>query len=257
MTKIEKYTSSAENIAKDDSHGYDQTHRNGKPDYDCSALVCDVVQKAGIKVKDAGASYTGNMLKAFRKCGFEDVTNKVDVTTAKGMKRGDILLTVGKHTAIYCGSKKMVDARINEKGKTTGGKAGDQTGHEIEIHAYKDQGWTHVLRYTEPEQKSSGTDKTETKSKTSKTNEVKSYKASDYAKSKSDSLVGTYITTAKLNMRHGAGTDKQSMIVLPKGTKVTCYGYYTKAAGVKWLYVFAVLGKKQYTGFCSSTYLKK
>jgi hypothetical protein len=252
MSKIEKYTVFAEGIAKDDSHGYDQTHRNGKPDYDCSALVCEAVQRSGIKVKDAGASYTGNMLKAFKKCGFKDVTKEVTLSTAKGMKRGDILLAVGKHTAIFCGNKKMVDARINEKGTIKGGKAGDQTGHEIEIHNYINQGWTNVLRYEEPEQKSTGSAKTETKK-----TEVKSYKASEYAQHKSDLLVGTYTTTAKLNMRHGAGTDKQSMIVLPKGTKVTCYGYYSKSAGIKWLYVFAVIGKKQYTGFCSSNYLKK
>ena len=145
----------------------------------------------------------------------------------------------------------MVDARINEKGTVKGGKAGDQTGHEIEIHAYKNQGWTNVLRYEEPDQKKAETKKTETKA------EVKSYKANESAKSKNDALAGTYKTTANLNMRHGAGADKQSMVVLPKGTKVKCYGYYTQTAGVKWLYVVATIGSIQYTGFCSMAYLKK
>ena len=50
----------------------------------------------------------------------------------------------------------MVDARINEKGTTTGGKSGDQTGHEIEIHAYNNHPWANVLRYPESGGSSNG-----------------------------------------------------------------------------------------------------
>ena len=45
MSKIEKYTNFAENVAWDNSHGYDQINRNGNPDYDCSGLVCDAVER--------------------------------------------------------------------------------------------------------------------------------------------------------------------------------------------------------------------
>ena len=127
MSKVENYTSFAENVARDDTHGYDQRDRNGNPNYDCSGLVCDAVERAGIKVKEAGASYTGNMLSAFKKAGFKDITSQVTLSTGAGLKRGDVLLSVGHHTAIYCGGGKMVDARINEKGTTTGGKSGGQT----------------------------------------------------------------------------------------------------------------------------------
>lgn len=75
----------------------------------------------------------------------------------------------------------------------------------------------------------------------------------DSAKSKDSSLAGTYTTTANLNMRAGAGTGKQVLKVLPKGTKVRCYGYYTAVNGKKWLYVTA----DGQTGFCSQAYLKK
>lgn len=133
MGKIEAYTTFAKNIARDDSHGYDQIDRNGHPNYDCSSA-----------------------------------------------------------------------------------------------------------------------------SKEKKSTKVTScHKAKDAAKSKSESLAGTYTTTANLNMRHGAGTGKQVMVTLPKGTKVKCYGYFTKSAGVKWLYVEATVKSVKYTGFCLKKYLKK
>lgn len=149
MSKIENYTKYAEKIAKDDTHGYDQIDRMGNPNFDCSGLVITAVEKAGIKVKKAGATYTGNIKNAFKKCGFKDITSKITLSTGKGLKRGDILLSEGHHVAIYCGNGKMVDARINEKGTVTGGKSGDQTGHEIEIHAYKNRPWNCILRYEE------------------------------------------------------------------------------------------------------------
>lgn len=71
------------------------------------------------------------------------------------------------------------------------------------------------------------------------------------------SLSGTYVTTANLYMRDDAGVTKESLVVIPKGTKVKNYGYYSTSTGVKWLYVQVTLNGVQYTGFCSSRYLKK
>lgn len=74
------------------------------------------------------------------------------------------------------------------------------------------------------------------------------------------SLAGTYKVTASdyLYLRHGAGTNKESMAKLPNGTQVKNYGYYTMFNGVKWLYVQVKLTNGvTYTGFCSSAYLKK
>lgn len=83
-------------------------------------------------------------------------------------------------------------------------------------------------------------------------------KATDAAKSGPiSSLAGTYVTTANLNMRNGAGTGKSVMVTLPKGTKVQNYGYYTSYNGTKWLYVQVTYKNIKYTGFCSSEYLKK
>ncbi|MCC8107105.1 MAG: phage tail-type lysozyme domain-containing protein, partial [Clostridiales bacterium] len=81
--------------------------------------------------------------------------------------------------------------------------------------------------------------------------------ATDPAKSFTKSLAGTYRTTANLYMRNGAGQGKAAMVVLPKGTSVKNYGYYTAVSGVKWLYVQVTYNNIKYTGFCCGTYLKK
>ena len=59
------------------------------------------------------------------------------------------------------------------------------------------------------------------------------------------------------DIRNGAGTGKASLAVLPKGTKVANYGYYTLVGNIKWLYVQVTYKGVTYTGFCSSQYLKK
>lgn len=63
---------------------------------------------------------------------------------------------------------------------------------------------------------------------------------------------GAYTTTSSLNLRTGAGTKKSIITVIPKGTNVTCNGYYSKAKDQDWLFV--QYGK--YTGFVSKKYLK-
>jgi len=89
------------------------------------------------------------------------------------------------------------------------------------------------------------------------TSTVTEQTATDPAKSFNKSLVGTYKTTANLYMRNGTGQGKSAMVVLPKGTSVKNYGYYTSASGVKWLYVQITYNNVKYTGFCCGTYLKK
>ena len=81
--------------------------------------------------------------------------------------------------------------------------------------------------------------------------------AGAYADKFNKSLAGTYKTTANLYMRHGAGTNKKSMVLIPNGTKVNCYGYYSVFNGVKWLYIQVTIDGVQYTGFSSSAYLKR
>ncbi len=70
-------------------------------------------------------------------------------------------------------------------------------------------------------------------------------------------LAGAYRTTADLNLRAGAGTNKTVLVVVPKGGTVRNYGYYNTVGGKKWLYVQYSAGGKTYTGYCSMAYLKK
>lgn len=150
MSKTENATRWMEDTARDDSHGYCQTHRWGADgDYDCSSAVITAWEQAGVPVKTNGATYTGNMLPVFKKCGFEDVTASVNRSTGAGLKRGDVLLNTSHHTAMYCGNGQEVEASINEKGTATGGTPGDQTGKEFLIRAYRNYPWTNVLRYKE------------------------------------------------------------------------------------------------------------
>lgn len=71
------------------------------------------------------------------------------------------------------------------------------------------------------------------------------------------SLSGTYITSADLYCRNDAGTNKKALCLIPKGTKVNNYGYYSVSNGVKWLYIQFTLNGIQYTGFSSRQYLTK
>lgn len=146
MTKTEKAIQWMEDLAMDNSHGYDQDSRWGV-DYDCSSAVITAWETAGVPVKTKGATYTGDMYNIFIACGFKDVTASVNLSNGSGMMRGDVLLNHVHHTAMYCGSGKEVEASINEMGTAHGGQPGDQTGKEILVRSYRNYPWDCVLRY--------------------------------------------------------------------------------------------------------------
>ena len=107
--------------------------------------------------------------------------------------------------------------------------------------------------------KATGTGTTATPPPTTVAATTTQKKATDAAQSFDKTLAGTYAVTASagLHIRNGAATSKTSMAVLPKGTKVQNYGYYTLSGGVKWLYVQVTYNGVTYTGFMSSQYLSK
>ena len=135
--------------ANDDTHGYDQKHRNS-PDYDCSSLVGTALHVGGFNVSPY--SWTGNLEKQLTACGF--------VRCKAPWLAGDIHLKIGKHVCMSVDNKNIAQASINEKGKTTGGKTGDQTGKEIWVRPYYDYagGWDAHYRYAGD--KASASDKT-------------------------------------------------------------------------------------------------
>lgn len=148
MTKTEKAVTWAIEIANDPAHGYDQDNRWG-PDYDCSSLVISAWQQAGVPVKTKGAYNTKSMKSVFLSCGFKDVTSSVNLDNGSGMKRGDVLLNIARHTVMHIGNGKVVSASINENGGAHGGTPGDQNGNEIKIQNYYNCPWDCVLRYNE------------------------------------------------------------------------------------------------------------
>ena len=103
------------------------------------------------------------------------------------------------------------------------------------------------------EEKTTTTKTSSTKTTTKKTTSVKV----DSAKEFSSKYNKRYITTSKLNLRNGANMEKTIIEVMPKGSKVDCYGYYTKYKDDSvWLLVAYKKNNKTYTGFCSKNYLK-
>ena len=146
-TAIDKAVEWATEIAENDIHGYDQGSRWG-PDYDCSSLVISAYEQAGVKVKTKGAVSTHNMRDVFMACGFNDVTSSISLSSGEGLQKGDVLLNIENHTALVADdSGNIVNASINENGKTTGGQSGDQTSKEIRIRSYYNYPWDCVLRY--------------------------------------------------------------------------------------------------------------
>lgn len=142
MPDIEGAVREAIIMAEDNSHGYDQEHRNG-PDYDCSSFISKVLHDNGFHVSED--SWTGNLYEQLLDNGFKPVKDPND------RQAGDIFLTPNHHVVMCVNKKEIVHASGNEKGKATGGKTGDQTGKEICIRSFytPSYGWKYHLRYNQ------------------------------------------------------------------------------------------------------------
>jgi len=135
---------------EDWSVGYDQSNRQAVYDggeTDCSALVLWALRKAGF---DTGnASYTGNMSSNLTARGWK----RIAFSSLSQVKAGDILLNDSYHTAMVISGSgttaKLAQASIDERGRISGGRAGDQTGNETNIrtvYVYS-HGWNCILRW--------------------------------------------------------------------------------------------------------------
>jgi hypothetical protein len=64
----------------------------------------------------------------------------------------------------------------------------------------------------------------------------------------------TYTTKVQLNMRSGSSTSAPVKVVIPKGTKLHYYGYYSLNGKQPWVWVQCTVSGKSYTGFvCAKT----
>ena len=231
MTKIENFVLDAINIANDDRHGYSQYNRWGYPDYDCSGLVISVCERAGIPVKTNGATYTGNMYNVFIKCGFQDVTRSINLSTGTGLKRGDVLLNPRRHTEIYIGDGKTVGAKIDEVGGIVGRRKGDQTGREICVSMYKNYPWTCVLRFV---------------------GNNSSVKSSNTQASKPGKFIKTEhwygITQAVCNVRSAPSNGAPIVAQYGKGDRINYDSVY-EGDGYRWLSYLSYSGQRRYVAY--------
>ena len=147
MGVIENAVAWAIETANDQSHGYSQdAGRRWGPDYDCSSFVISAFEQAGVPLREAGASFTGNMRGPMISCGFADVTYSIGLDTGYGLQPGDVLLNYAAHTCLFIGGGRVANCRTDEGHPQTG----DQSGNEIRIQPYWDGSpnrWNCVMRY--------------------------------------------------------------------------------------------------------------
>ena len=230
----EKHAKAVEAACANDNIGYGQSDRNtlnalakavnydlskvGKCNCDCSSLQ----NVAAVASGASGATYSSNgwttstMKAALQKLGYKIITDAAYLASAAYCVRGAIYVKASSHTV--CGLDN------GSSYKKTLEKADISIGTASAPAASGSAGA--LIAKLQP------------------------------AQSKDSKLAGTYKTTTGLNLRYGAGSDKyDSIVIMPKGTKCQCYGYYTDVSGTKWLYIVATVNGKQYTGFASGKYL--
>lgn len=111
---------------------------------DCSASCGAIAWLAGYPVDLAGTFYTGNFAAKLKAAGFA-------VLSFGGLSQvrpGDFLLTPGAHVVYVRDASRWWSAEVDERGKSSGGQAGDQTGRECRYRApyLRSGGWTYIVR---------------------------------------------------------------------------------------------------------------
>jgi hypothetical protein len=146
----------AQFIANDNGYGYDQpTRETGWQKYqsdpgctskcgsfDCSSFISAIATAAGYFKTNPNFD-TSTEASALEQVGFQQVATSA--TTSANLQPGDILLAA-THTELYIGNNQNVGAHSNENGGISGGQVGDQTGNEISVTPFYDDGWIGVFR---------------------------------------------------------------------------------------------------------------
>lgn len=150
-SRREKFIDRMLYYAENDKHGYSQKPPSGRwgPDFDCSSLIYQAASDAGYSVGTGGdkVRFTGTMLRDFKDAGFQVLPfANVGVSDLK-LDLGDVLLNLALHAEVYVKPGETAGATGSETGGYVG-EAGDQTGHEIEVHPVGtfDKEWNYILR---------------------------------------------------------------------------------------------------------------
>ena len=121
--------------------GYDQYNRwniRVGGECDCSSLVIWALREAGQDT--GGATYTGNLSAALVARGWQRI-----IPNGKPQP-GDILLNDVHHVAVCVASGQLAQASIDERGRASGGRTGDQ-GRETNVRSYYSYPWNCYLRH--------------------------------------------------------------------------------------------------------------
>lgn len=149
MPNLSKAISAIDTACRVWSVGYDQSQRwnvyNGG-ETDCSALVIWALKQGGF---DTGpATYTGDLSYNLTRRGWLRLPANLGI-----LQPGDILLNDTHHVCMVISGHGhnaiIAQASIDERGRASGGRAGDQTGYETNerrVYSYR-HGWDCILRY--------------------------------------------------------------------------------------------------------------
>ena len=117
---------------------------------DCSSSCGAIGRAGGINFDTRDPFYTGNFASKAKNAGCELIsvsTVKSQSTLISMLHDGDFLLGPG-HVVFCYNPTKWWSAENDERGKSTGGKAGDQTGLEARFRLpyMRSKGWTYIVR---------------------------------------------------------------------------------------------------------------
>lgn len=276
---------------------YDPSKISISCESDCSAGVIANTRAVGYllgisALQTINATYTGNMRQGYKNAGFTVLTDSKYTNSTEYLLPGDILLNDVNHVAtnITKGSKAVASTmstpiKKNTKYVGTGiGKAVSNCEMNIRdkassagniigvipegttVEVLKIEGdWFKIVwpgassgyAYTSNEDKDFYT---YTKNKTTTTiKEEKNKIAKGIATKFKESLTGTYkVISEDLNIRTNYNMNADILGVIPKGTKVDNFGYYSIDKDKKvWLYIFVSYKGTNYTGFVCKEFLKK
>ena len=109
---------------------------------DCSSFCGAVAVMGGYPVDLSDPFFTGTFKGRLEKAGF----TAIRYSSLSQLREGDFIL--GPTHVEYCLGDSLTSDRIDERGKITGGKAGNQNGRETRIsNKYvHSKGWTWILR---------------------------------------------------------------------------------------------------------------